>query len=191
MKTSKRDASTAYHEAGHAVAAWHLGFKVLDASIIRDDESLGHVAIEPEEPSTCDAIARGDRWDTSRFIAEKRAMILQAGDVAQRLYNSKPVRRGHSQDDLKKCVALLRQYAPDERKLDISAHSQLLHTWTAHLIEQNWHLVEAVANALLDCPTLSGTRINEIIGKVEEEHRMMEVQPLLDAVQAIREMRGE
>ena len=191
MKTSKRDASTAYHEAGHAVAAWHLGFKVLDASIIRDDESLGHVAIEPEEPSTCDAIARGDRWDTSRFIAEKRAMILQAGDLAQRLYNSKPVRRSHCQDDLKKCRDLLRVFAPDVEKRDVEPYCLLMRNWTAHLIEQNWHLVEAVANALLDCPTLSGTRINEIIGKVEEEHRMIEVQPLLDAVQAIREMRGE
>ncbi len=66
-------------------------------------------------------------------------MILQAGDVAQRRYNSNSVRRSHSQDDLKKCRDLLRVFAPDVGKRDVGPHCLLMRNWTIHLIEQNWH----------------------------------------------------
>jgi|GEM_PF-1004652 len=190
MKNSNRDAATAYHEAGHVVAAVCLGFEVEYVTIVPDDVSAGHTKIAPEEPSTCDAILRGDRWDPARFRAEKRVMVWQAGELAQRVHNSNSVRSHHFRTD-RRNLELLRLYAPDEEKRDVKAHVGLLRTWTAHLISQHWPSVDAVANALLDCPTLFGARINEIIGRVEEEHRMMEVQPLLDAVEAIKAMRGE
>jgi len=39
MRKSKRE-STAYHEAGHAVAAWSLGLKVRKATIVPADDHL-------------------------------------------------------------------------------------------------------------------------------------------------------
>lgn len=36
--------STAYHEAGHAVLAWHLGLKFLEVTIDPREGSLGHIS---------------------------------------------------------------------------------------------------------------------------------------------------
>ena len=182
MKNSKRDAATAYHEAGHAVVASCLGRRVQGATVVPNDESVGHIKIESEKPSTVAAIVQGDRWRPSRLQAEKRVMVLQAGGVAQRWYNSYSVRRWHSQNDVNKCVDILRAYAPDEKKQDVMPHYRLLHNWTTHLIMQHWHEVEAVAKALLEHRKLSGTQICDVI-------RTANVQSLLDAVEIVRQGR--
>jgi hypothetical protein len=182
MKNSNRDAATAYHEAGHVVVAWCLGKRVLRATIVPDDVSAGRVDIEPEAPSTCDAIVRGDRWDPARLQAEKLVMVLQAGEAARRRYNSRSVRRCHFQDDRQRCVTILRIYAPDEEKRDVMPHYLLLRKWTIYLIEQNWHLVEAVAKALLERRELSDIQILNAILDVNR----INVQALLDAAGIIR-----
>jgi hypothetical protein len=189
MKNSKRDAAHAYHEAGHVVVSWCLGVRVRRASIVPDEDSTGHVQNEREKPSTGIAVDRGDRWHPSRLRAEKWVMILQAGEVAQRWYNSCSVRRGHSQSDFKKCVDILRMYAPDEKKLVVEPHYLLLRNWTIYLIVQHWHLVEAVANALLDRRELSGTQVLDVIRTANQKPTSINVQPLLDAVEIIRQRR--
>ncbi len=181
MKNSNKDAATAYHEAGHAVVSWCLGLAVIGAAIAPDDVSAGHVNIEQEEPSTCDAIARGDRWHPARLQAEKRVMVLQAGEAARRRYNSRSVRLCHFQDDRKRCFTILRNYAPDEEKLDVMPHYLLLRKWTIHLIEQHWHLVEAVAKALLERRELSGTQVLDVI----LDANRINVQALLDVAEII------
>ncbi len=182
--------ATAYHEAGHVVAAWLLGFTALDVSIIRDRDSAGRVTIEPEEPSTCEAIARGDRWDTSRFIAEKRIMMLQAGEVAQRRYDPRSVRGHHSQSDRNISDVLLRQYAPDREKRDIEPHRLLLCNWTIHLIEQRWPLVEGVAETLLVRPELFGDQILDVLRTAHQERVQADASALMDVVEAIRQLRN-
>lgn len=183
MKNSNKDAATAYHEAGHAVVAWCLDLEVGSATIVPDNDSAGHVMIEPEEPSTCAAAVRGGPWHPCRLLLEKRVMVLQAGEVAQRCYNPHSVRRGHSQDDFKKCVDILRIYAPDEEKRDVMPHYLLLRKWTIYLIEQHWHLVEAVAKALLERRELSGAQILDVI----LDANRINVQVLLDVAEIIRQ----
>jgi hypothetical protein len=189
MKNSNRDAATAYHEAGHAVVSLCLGLGVGRATIVPDDVSAGHVDIEPEEPSTCDAIVRGDRWHPARLQAEKRVMVLQAGEVARRRYNSRSVRLCHFQDDRRKCFTILRNYAPDEEKRDVMPHYLLLRKWTIYLLEQNWYLVEAVAKALLEDRELSGPQVLDVIRAANQRQPSINVQALLDAAEIIR--RGE
>jgi hypothetical protein len=46
MKITKALQATAYHEAGHAVAAWYLGAGVESASIVPDDDTTGRVYYE-------------------------------------------------------------------------------------------------------------------------------------------------
>ena len=41
--TKKRECATAYHEAGHAVAAFLLRRRLRRATIIPDEDSLGHI----------------------------------------------------------------------------------------------------------------------------------------------------
>jgi len=43
MKNRNKDAGTAYHEAGHAVAACCLGLDVVSATIVPDQVSNGRV----------------------------------------------------------------------------------------------------------------------------------------------------
>jgi hypothetical protein len=186
MKNSNKDAATAYHEAGHAVVAWCLDLDLGSATIVPDGDSAGHVMIEPEEPSTCAAAVQGGPWHPYRLLLEKRVMVLQAGEVAQRRSNPRSVRRGHSQDDFKRCVDILRIYAPDEEKRDVGSHYRLLCNWTAHLIEQHWHLVEAVAKALLERRELSGPQIRAVIHTANQKQPSINVQALLDVAAIIR-----
>ena len=169
MKNSNRDAATAYHEAGHAVASWCLGRRVCSATIVPDDDSAGRVKNEREKPSTAFAVECGDPWHPSRFRAEKRVMIVQAGEVAQRRYNPRSVRRYHSQSDLNKSLDTLLSCNPYEEEPDVTHHYQLLRKWTASLIERHWHLVEAVAKALLERRTLSGTQILDVIHEANQK----------------------
>ncbi len=190
MKNSSVDAATAYHEAGHAVVSWCLGFSVDRATIVPDNDSSGHVMIEPEKPSTCTDAVRGGLWHPSRLLLEKRVMLVQAGEVAQRRYNPRSVRRGHFRNDRRKCVDILRIYAPDEEKLDVMPHYRLLRNWTIYLIEEHWHLVEAVAKALLECRELSGTQVLDVIRSANQEQPSINVNALLDVAALIRDRDG-
>lgn len=40
---TRRRAATAFHEAGHAVVAFHLGMGVREVSILSSDDAEGHV----------------------------------------------------------------------------------------------------------------------------------------------------
>ena len=96
---------TAYHEAGHAVAAYILHVRPRKASIIPDHpkNSLGRVTHSPLPVSVQHQISEG-YIDTSRsrgFI-ERHAMVSLAGDVAVRIVtgqvNGKAPHVGPSQD---------------------------------------------------------------------------------------------
>jgi len=189
MKNSKMDAARAYHEAGHAVAAWCLEIDIDCVTILPDGELAGQVKVKPEDPSTYAAIERGERWEPARFRAEKMVMCLQAGEVAQLRYNPRSVRPRQCERDRQCCIGLLRNYAPDEKKTDVRPHYNLLVKWTVRLIDQHWHLVEAVAKALLDRRYLSDAQILDVICSADEKLTRIKVQPLLDAVQIIRRRR--
>jgi hypothetical protein len=163
MKKSNTDEFVAYHEAGHTVAAWCLRLRVRRATIVSDEDLGGHVEIEREKPSTCAAIARGERWHPSRLRAERRVMFLQAGEVAQLRYNLRSVSHYHYLLDLHDCIDLLTRYAIHDVNPDTKPHYDLLYKWTGSLIEQHWHLVEAVAKALLERRELSGTQVRAVI----------------------------
>ena len=161
--STSTDAATAYHEAGHAVAGLCLGLRVRHATIEPDGDSDGHVMSEREKPSTAFAIERGDVWHSSRFRAEKRVMRLLAGEVAQRRYNPRSVRWRHAESDRNQSLDILFKYSPYEDALDVNHHYEMLREWTVSLIEQHWHLVEAVAKALLEHRELSGTQVRAVI----------------------------
>lgn len=190
MKNSNRDVFVAYHEAGHAVAGWCLGVKVIWATIDADEDLPAHVKIEREKPSTCHAIDRGERWHPSRFRAEKRVMVLQAGEVAQLRYNPRSVRLYHCMLDLYGCITPLVNYALHNEKPDTKLHYGLLYKWTESLIAQHWHLVEAVAKALLKHRKLSGTKIREVIRAADQKQTSKHVQALLDVAGSIRQERN-
>jgi hypothetical protein len=184
---------TAYHEAGHAVAAACLGLKVKYVTIVPNESSTGHTMLEPEDPDIEAAIRSGDRWHPARFRAEKRVMVLLAGETARTRFDSRSVRSSPSRTDRRMVLDLLRAYAPaPQLKRELKPHIKLLLAWTFHLIWDNWNVVEAVANALLERLTLHQSQIDEVIQGVGEEQTLMQARPLLDLMEdakAIRERR--
>lgn len=72
---------TAYHEAGHAVAAHELGVKIRQISIIPDD-SYGRVLT-----NFLDSNSDVDTSDKNRIQMEKNVMIYFAGFIAEKLYD--------------------------------------------------------------------------------------------------------
>jgi ATP-dependent Zn protease len=74
---------TAYHEAGHAVAAHELEVKIGQISIIPDD-SYGRVLTNflVSNPDV-------DKTDKNRIQMEKNVMIYFAGFIAEKLYDEK------------------------------------------------------------------------------------------------------
>jgi len=97
-------------------------------------------------------------------------MVFQAGDVAQRRYDPTSVGLYYSRSDYDKCNALLLNYDPDKKNPDAELHYDLLHKWTEPLIEQHWHLVEAVANTLLACREVSGSQVRAVI-RAADQHQ--------------------
>ena len=85
MKRSERDVrATAYHEAGHAVVAWHEGIRIRSASIMPTEATAGHVVLKPLlEGVQLDATREG----AHRARAERHARVSLAGEIAQQRYD--------------------------------------------------------------------------------------------------------
>ena len=171
-QSPRNEVATAYHEAGHAVVKACLGLGYSGISIVPDNDSWGRVeSSKPEKPSTYAAVDRRDRWHRSRFRAEKWVMVIQAGDMAQRRYDPTSVGISYSRSDFVKCNVLLLNYDPDKKNPDAEFHYDLLQKWTESLIEQHWHLVEAVAKALLEHRELTGSQVRAVIHAANKKQR--------------------
>lgn len=95
-------------------------------------------------------------------------MCLQAGEVAQLRYDIKSVSHYHYLLDLHSSLELLTRYAIHYTNPDAKTHYALLYKWTESLIEQHWHLVEAVAKGLLEHRELSGAQVRDAIDAAEK-----------------------
>ena len=189
MDNGDADAFVAYHEAGHVVAAWCLKIRVRRVTIVSDGVLGGLVTNERDKPSTLAAIGTGDRWHSSRLRAERLVMYSQAGEVAQLRFDLHSVSLHHSQLDLENSLTILARYAIHDVKPDMRLHYDLLYKWTESLIEQQWHLVGAVAKALLEHRKLSGTQVRAVIEAANQEQTVINVTSLLDVAEAIRQRR--
>lgn len=140
---ARRREATAYHEAGHAVAAWKLGYRPISASIIGADESVGEVRHENPYGNH----AGYDGSELGRLRIERAIIIRLAGPIAQKLYRPTSWRRWQGGADYAVAADLaLLVWGSGEIA---SAFLKWLDLRAKAFIEQNWPVVERVANALL------------------------------------------
>jgi hypothetical protein len=151
--------STAYHEAGHMVAAFHLGVPIRQATIVPGDGYLGKVKHQPLFPPI--EIEAGD---TRRIEAKisKRIIICLAGPAAQRRHRRSSWRLWHGKGDYETAADLAQTLnSGDEKATD--AYLKWLSLRAERLIDHDWPLVTACAERLMSRKTLSRREVLQVI----------------------------
>lgn len=93
---------SSFHEAGHAVMAWHLGIRIVSVTMASSDDNA-HAGLTEAVPDEVIGLAQ----------AEARMRVAAAGEIAQdwRLQHWRPVPEESPDDSLR------RRFAHDERVL--------------------------------------------------------------------------
>jgi ATP-dependent Zn protease len=161
---------TAYHEAGHAVAAWWLGIPHRRVDIIPDegDGRLGacwHYRPPPWVQPDVDLSPRAQDW------LERRIKVLQAGAIAEKRFRGQANRAG-ARDDLARAIDYARYVAGDGRAL--TAYLKYLSFATEDLLCRSyiWEAVAFVARALLDRGQLTRKEVKALAIEAVNESRM-------------------
>lgn len=144
--------ATAYHEAGHAVAAFVLGVPLKSVCIVPDPKAgnAGHVSL-----GRCRSVD----------AMHKLGIVAVAGEAAQRRYNPRSVRRHHGGGDRQAVVdfALDRTGGSEEQATLLA---RLWELQARDLVESRWDAVQLVAKALFKRNTLDAAQIRMILFRI-------------------------
>jgi hypothetical protein len=107
------------------------------------------------------------RPDTSRAKGlqtrlEKLTRIALAGSAAQRRFKPKTCRSQQSASDREAAVGLISHLCQSEREVNARLHLHQIEVEQA--LHTQWHVVEAVARALLEKKSMIGWEVETIIG---------------------------
>ena len=148
-RTEARRHSICYHEAGHAVVAWALGLTIkhIDATFDKPHH-------EPTE-SFAEICARMGEVPANRAMAA----ISHAGNLAQNKKYPESAGNGDPTDffNARNC---------EQRIMELTGEKDAHKTCSAEsarLIDQHWHCIVALADALVDKPKMAGAEATAII----------------------------
>ncbi len=149
---------TAYHEAGHAVVAFHLRVKVVSVSIIREDGSLGRV--HHKYPSAFTPDLRDDSRAKRRV--ETEIIWTLAGLAAEERLTGRCNWQG-ANSDLHEAVDVASYVTGSDREL--TAYIEYLREHARNLVAvgHTWAGIKAVANELLQCQEMSAAKARQIM----------------------------
>lgn len=147
---------TAYHEAGHVVAARIKKIPIFEATIIPERDLDGHVL-------HCNPL-RGIKLDCdsslqARRRAESAIIVCYAGPAAQMKYSPHSWQDFHGNDDFEMASGIAVRIYGD----DVDTHLERLDRIANDLIEARWNDVVIIAEALIKEQTLDQERIEEIL----------------------------
>jgi hypothetical protein len=154
---TKREWSTAYHEAGHAVSAWHYGFRLKRISIVEDAESLGH----------CEYAKSLGKVDFAYLTLAKEQKIHNriisgfAGGLAQRRFNPRSYRHVSSRSDEEVIVRLVASLANVDSVA--TALYAYLRAIAETVVEVRWALIQVVAKELVERRVFDGKVFADIL----------------------------
>jgi hypothetical protein len=161
--------ATAYHEAGHAVAAmaYGKGIRRQGATIVPDPKRgaagtvymLKHI---PGDPSVGGAYRGDSLTGRMRLRIEEDIIVSLAGLVAQRCFRPSSVRSHHGRSDHEAALDLLTYIVGDEREL--KAYWRLLRVRTENFVRSppRWMQIEAIAKALMEKKTLGPGELRQL-----------------------------
>ena len=165
MSTDNRKLATAYHEAGHAVAAFHLGAALGKVSIKADPEdgSLGrcHTPL-PKWFNPDDIDARTHEW------VRKHVVISLAGRAAEKLLTGRNNNAG-ARGDLQYATKLALYVTGSNESA--GAYLRWLTLEAGNLVncEVQKVAIEAVARELLSRECLPSSDVKDVIRRAWQE----------------------
>jgi hypothetical protein len=151
----------AFHEAGHAVIAYHLKAEIRYVTIVPDCSSRGHLA---HGDLFCAPGLGSDQANLERAIK-----ISLAGPLAAARFHPRSFHRRYT--DYDHASGLARYLAGSEGEREFLRYQE---RQTRELIDFYWNEIERVARALLERDHLSGAKVKDIIEaprRLEREDR--------------------
>jgi hypothetical protein len=150
--------ATAYHEGGHAVIAYMLGYMPQSVTIVPTLDTAGHI-VHPN-PLHGFQLEIGSS-DEARLCIESLITICFAGPIAQKRYNPRSWRRAHGRWDYEKIAEL------GLRVCDSAEQATAFIRWreivACDMVRAHWPRIQLVAGQLLKRENLSHTDLDAII----------------------------
>ncbi len=172
MKLSKDLESLAYHEAGHAVAAFHHNVRAKKLSILPEPGSSGRLTYHPYFSGIH---PEGDTSPRVQRRLENMALVCCAGPAAERRFNARGYRTYHGKGDWQYAIDLLSHLSGDDEIL--SAYFNLIDLQARKFVHLPWvwSCIEDLAAALLEHKELTGKQVRSVIEETIRErtqHRL-------------------
>jgi hypothetical protein len=143
-KGTNKEESKAYHEAGHAVLAYRFGVRWMDCTIIPKHR---------HQAGSCSF------WGGMEGLEIKeRILVTLGGHAAQKAYDPK--------DKSDPSLSDFRSVWRRSEGMTPRAYNKLF-LEVDRMIQENWPQIQAVANALMEVPTLEGGMCACIIESVD------------------------
>ncbi len=155
-----RDRNIALHEAGHAVASCCLQCPILGVTIIPQAGSLGHVKHAPINWLN-EQGAFHDTPDNRRSV-ESRIVISYSGPLASRKFQPRSYWRKGGRSDFITAKMLMDPLQCSDKRYN-SLYERLLWRRAELLVDERWHEINAVADALLSHGMLDLKELEETI----------------------------
>lgn len=154
----------AYHEAGHAVAAWRKRLRIREVSIVGNEDSSGR-AIYHKDPLHGIRLDIDDS-DRARLRAEKAIVVALAGPAASRrhspeTYDASAEGQYEGRGDFDIASDLAFHLNGSARSAE--AYLGWLTVVAEDLVKADWGAIERVAAALSREETLDWNRLMEVI----------------------------
>ncbi|ACM30934.1 hypothetical protein Arad_14027 (plasmid) [Rhizobium rhizogenes K84] len=160
----------AYHEAGHAVAAWTQKLTIYSVSIEGNQQDAGYMIHEDSlRPSDLLFSPQSGR---TRLGAERNIRVALAGEIAQKLFDPSSVEDRHGANDRLAVDTLLSALHGAMHRSLIDAHFRLLEIETKLIVSKYWSVIVAVASELLRQERLTGVRLSRVIKEATSHWRL-------------------
>jgi len=163
---ARKLATIAHHEAGHAVAAFHVGIKAKPIKFTSGNEMESH---DIAAPYFSDEDLDNRVWEegTGEFqqSIENDAFISLVGPWAQKKYNPKGFRKTHAEGDCQAARKLLSDVRGDEEVLE--HYFRMINVEARNFVQDRfkWSIICHLANALLNQPEMAADEVkNAIMG---------------------------
>ena len=163
---ARKLATIAHHEAGHAVAAFHVGMEAKPIKFISGNETGRHPITTPYfSNEELESLVWEEVTGDLQQRIENDAFISLVGPWAQKKYNPKGFRKTQAEGDYQAAMKLLSGVREDKEVLE---HYFRMIDLEAHKFVQDkfkWRLICHLANALLNQPEMAAGEVkNAIMG---------------------------